>query len=174
MPILAGGRLHLVLLGSAFAGDRKESMATLVQKLRKAINTRFRQATPDTAFVGRGGGFYDGTGRITTEFQAALETHGLKAFHGADASLQPGQSGDRWLHETAVAWTRNRLKRTLPKDPWQEAEAAFGKRLKLAQDYAHTHYDVASLCLAMPGRMRTLVHVKKGGCFAKGLASGSS
>ena len=167
MPILARGKLHLELLGSGFPGDRKEGMPVFVQKIRKAINARFRQQQPDIVFVDRGGGFYDGTGRITTEFETALAANHFKVFHGTDASIQPGQSGDLWLHETAVAWTRNRLKRTLPKDPWQETEEAFGKRLKLAQDYVNKNYDVASLCLQMPHRMRALVHDKKGGRLAK-------
>ena len=166
MPILARGKLHLELLGSAFPGDRKEGMPTFVHKLRKAINARFRHDRPGIV-VDRGGGFYDGTGRMTLEFETALETHAFKAFRGTHASLQPGQSGDLWLHETAAAWVRNRLKRTLPKNPREETEAAFGKRLKRAQDYVNENYDVAALCLEMPERLRTLVHDKKGGRLAK-------
>ena len=71
------------------------------------------------------------------------------------------------MHETAVAWVRNRLKRTLPKNPREETEAAFGKRLKRAQDYVNENYDVAAPCLEMPERLRTLVHDKKGGRLAK-------
>ena len=167
MPILARGKFHLELLGSAFPGDNTLGMAMFVRRLRAAINARFRDEQPDIVFVDRGGGFYDGTGKITAEYQAALRENDFKAFHGPEASIQPGRSGDLWLHETTVSWTRERLKRTLPPDPWQEPEEAFGKRLKLAAEYVNKNYDVASLCAEMPERMRVLVHEKKGGKLRK-------
>ena len=116
----------------------------------------------DTVFVDRGGGFYDGTGAATAEFKWALRNNQLKAFHGDDASVQPGRSGDLWPHETAVSWTRQRTKRTLPKEPWSESEEDFGKRLKLAQNYVNANYDVDSLFREMAERMRSLVHDTKG------------
>ena len=167
MPILARGKLHLELLGSAFPGDHKSGMCHFVQKLRTAITKRFPNTPPDIVFVDRGGGFYDGTGAATAEFKWALRNNQLKAFHGDDASVQPGRSGDLWPHETAVSWTRQRMKRTLPKEPWNESEEDFGKRLKLAQNYVNANYDVDSLCLEMPERMRSLVHDTKGDKLSK-------
>ena len=40
---------------------------------------------------------------ITDEFKRSLKEHGLKVFHGDDASIQPGSSGDRWPRETSVS-----------------------------------------------------------------------
>ena len=72
-----------------------------------------------------------------------------------------------WPHETAVSWTRQRMKRTLPKESWSESEEDFGKRLKPAQNCVNANYDVDSLCLEMPERMRSLVHDTKGDKLSK-------
>ena len=161
MPVLARGKLHLELLGSEFVGDHVNGMSTFVHKLKTSLNARFRSDQPTTVFVDLGGGFYQG-GSITPEFKAALREHGLKAFHGEDASVQPGHSGDLWLHETAVAWVRHRLRLTLPQEPWREAEDAFEARLKAAAAWVNDNHDVDGLCREMPQRMYDLVHVAKG------------
>ena len=116
---------------------------------------------PCIVFVDRGEGFYKSNGQITQEFAKALRQHGLKAFHGQDAEFQPGRSGDLWLHETAVSWIRQRLKRTQPAIPWQESEEQVGKRLKAAAEHINTHHDVDGLCKEIPERMHDLVHVTK-------------
>ena len=76
--------------------------------------------------------------------------------------MQPGRSGDLWLHETAISWVRERLKRTLPREPWAETDAQFAKRLKSAAEYVNAKYNVEGLCREMPKRMHDLVHVAKG------------
>ena len=164
MPILMCGKLHLEVLGSSFPGDHASGMAAFVQKLRAAVNTRFRgvSSQPDIVFVDRGGGFYNGNGSITDEFAEALRENSFKDFHRGDASIQPGRSGDLWLHETTVSWVRDRLKRSLPKEPWNETEEQFSKRLKLAGEHVNANFDVQGLCREMPERMRKLVHDKKG------------
>ena len=136
-------------------------MSTFVHKLRASINTRFRSQQPETVFVDLGGGFYQG-GVITNEFKMALRCHNLKAFHGDDASVQPGHSGDLWPHETAVSWVRQRLRLTLPQEPWNEAEESFEGRLKAAATWVNDHHDVDGLCKEMPNRMHNLVHETKG------------
>ena len=166
MPVLAQGKLHLEILGSWFPGDHINGMATFVHKLKVSINLRFRSQQPETVFVDLGGGFYQG-GNITHEFKTALRMHNLKAFHGDDASIQPGQSGDLWLHETAVSWVRQRLRLTLPQEPWNETEEAFEERLKAAAAWVNNNHDVEGLCKEMPSRMHDLVHVAKGGRLNK-------
>ena len=164
MPVLARGKLHLELLGSDFPGDHTSGMSTFVHKLRCGINARFQGEgpKPDIVFVDRGGGFYAGNGKITAEFAEALRENHFTNFHGRDASVQPGRSGDLWPHETAVSWVRERLKRSLPKEPWNENEEHFAKRLKAAAEHVNAHFDVKGLCREMPARMRKLVHEKKG------------
>ena len=75
---------------------------------------------------------------------------------------QPGRSGDLWLHETTVSWIRERLKRSLPKDPWNETEESFTKRMKKAVEHVNDEHDVAGLCREMPSRMHDLVHATRG------------
>ena len=164
MPILARGKLHVEVLGTSFPGDHPHGMSTFVQKLRAAINIRFQGdgPQPDVVFVDRGGRFYDGIGQITAEFKSALRTNSFTAFHGDNAQVQPGRSGDLWLHETSVSRIRERLKRSLPKDPWNESEESFTKRIKTAVEYVNANHDVTGLCKEMPQRMRDLVHEQQG------------
>ena len=169
MPVLAQGKLHVEVLGSDFPGDKPEGMPQFVEKLRKAINLRFpdRKTQPNVVFVDRGEGFYKSNGKITGEFSTALRRHRLKAFHGNEAEFQPGRSGDLWLHETAVSWIRERLKRTQPKEPWRENEEEFSKRLKAAASYCTSHHDVDGLCGEFPARMHDLAHVTEGDRLSK-------
>ena len=69
---------------------------------------------PNAVFVDRGEGFYKSNGKTTDEFASALRLYAVKAFHGKDVERQPGRSGDLWLHETAVSWTRERMKLSNP------------------------------------------------------------
>ena len=92
MPVLAQGKVHVELLGSGFAGDHVSGTPTFVHKLRVSINSRFRDDQPGIVFVDLGGGFYQGS-TITDEFKRAPKEHDFKAFHGDDASIQPGSSG---------------------------------------------------------------------------------
>ena len=161
MPVLAQGKLHLEILGSDFAGDHVSGMPVFVRRLKSSINTRFRTDQPDIAFVDLGGGFYQG-GAITDAFKMALREHQLKAFHGDDATVQPARSGDLWPHDTAVSWVRQKLRVTLPSEPWSETEDDFEGRLKAAATWINDHHDVDGLCKQMPKRMHDLVHVTRG------------
>ena len=161
MPVLSQGKLHVELLGSGFAGDHVNGMPTFVHKLRVSINSRFRVDQPEIVFVDLGGGFYKAS-TITSEFKHALREHDFKPFHGDDASMQPGASGDLWPHETSVSWVRHRLTRTLPSEPWEETEEEFGARLKEAAGWVNQNHDVEGLCKEMPQRMHDLVYKTKG------------
>ena len=141
-------------------------MPAFVHKLRSYINARFRSQQPETVFVDLGNGFYQ-SGAITMEFKHALRDHGLKPFHGDDASVQPARSGDLWPHETAVSWVRQRLRATLPPEPWHEAESDFEARLKAAAAWVNDHHDAEGLCKQMPRRMHDLVCVARGARLSK-------
>ena len=92
-------------------------------------------------FTDRGQGFYTiKGGRITHEYKAALEEHELKAYNKEDASLQPGSLQEVMLHETAVAWVRNREKVTQPREPWKETTQEFAARLRIISQYINDHY----------------------------------
>lgn len=112
-------------------------------------------------FTDRGNGFYDsGSGVITDGYHEALKQHRLKAFFGADASQQPGELQEIMLHETAVAWVRQRLTKTRPKQAWAETLDAYRARLKECAAYINDNYDVEGLCRGLLKRLSTLENKK--------------
>ena len=80
----------------------------------------------------------------------ALRRHGLRAFFGCDASVQPGQLQEVMLHETAVAWMRERLKKTLPTRSGADMFDDYGARLKACAAYINEEHDAVGLCLGLP------------------------
>ena len=112
------------MLGSGFPGDKRTGVATLVGRVRAAVNVRFHDDDkPHILFTDRGAGFFaTNTGKITPEYQAALEEHSLQAYQGNDASKQPGHLQEAMLHETAVAWIRRREAKARTSTPWKETE----------------------------------------------------
>ena len=163
VPILTRGKLHVDLLPSTFPGEKPEGVHEVVGKIPGALNARFPNAQkPRVVMTDRGPGFYHAsTGRMTGEYGAALAKHGLRAHMGDDASMQAGDSQDLMLHETAVAWLRNRLALTLPRRPWLETREQFSARLKAQAAYVNKHYCVAALCREFPGRLDDVI--AKGG-----------
>ena len=129
----------------------------MVAKVRAALNIRFPGGcAPKTLFTDRGNGFYDsGSGKITEAYRNALRQHRLKAFMGADASLQPGCLQELMLHETAMAWVRERLQKTVPPRPWEESVEAYSSRLKDVAAHINRMCDVDGLCRELPSRVET-------------------
>ena len=62
---------------------------------------------------------------------------------------------------------RQKLRLTLPKEPWNETEEAFEARLKAAAKWVNEKHDVEGLCSEMLQRMHDLVHTVKGGKLDK-------
>ena len=79
----------------------------------------------------------------------------------ADASIQPGCLQDLMLHEAAMAWVRNRLKKTVPKVAWHETVEEYGERLKQVAAYIEGKYNVGGLCRELPDRVAEL-HKRRG------------
>ncbi len=147
------------MLGEEFPGETPAGAATLVAAVRTGLNIRFQATTPPRVlFTDRGQGFYSSrSGIITDQYKAALREHGLKAYYGDDASIQPGSLQEVLLHETVVAWVRNREKVTQPKSPWTETEAQYGLRLRGICQYINQNYDVDGLCRALLTRVQKVV-----------------
>lgn len=158
VPILARGKLHIDLLPDSFPGETEAGAALMVAKVRAALNIRFQGSTaPRHLFTDRGNGFYvAGSGKITAGYRAALQEHGLTAFFRDDAGVQPGTLQEMMLHETAVAWVRARLAKTVPRQAWAEPVAAYCARLKGAATYINDNYDVVGLCGSLPARLKAL------------------
>ena len=167
-PVLARGKLHVILLPENFVGDHPDGAWPLVAKVRAALNLRFPAASgPRVLFVDRGSGFFNaGTGAITHEFKTALQDHQLTAFMGGNAALQPGSLQEMMLHETAVAWIRRGLTWSLPPKPWEETIEAFGARLREVVQKVNTEYNVQGLCKQLPQRVQDL-HDAEGGRLGK-------
>ena len=158
-PLLTRGKLHTELLPSDFAGERPENVAILVDKIPAIVNARFPgQNKPRVVMSDRGPAFYHtGSGQITPEYKAALQSNGLRPMMGDDARVQSGDSQEVMLHETAVAWLRRRLALTLPAKPWLETREEFGSRLKQCAQHVNDTYDVESLCRDFPQRIDELI-----------------
>ena len=163
-PMLVRGKLHLELLPADFPGETAAGAATLVEKVRAALNVRFPQgAKPRVLFVDRGKGFYvPRTAQITRPFKDALRQHDLAAFMGDDAREQPGTLAQVLLHETAVAWVRLQQTRTTPRQPWAETRAAFGERMRAIARRINEEYNVEGLCREFPGRIQKLIDLDGG------------
>ena len=67
---------------------------------------------------------------------------------------------------TAVAWTRDRLAKSLPRRPWEETLDDYRGRLKLCAAHINDHYDVSSLRRELPARVHDL-WLKKGDRITK-------
>ena len=118
---------------------------------------------PGIVFTDRGGGFYDtATGYMTNEYRDALASNGLTAFAGEDARIQPGHLQEVMLHETAVAWIRYRLAKTVPPKPWEETEEQYAKRLKECVAYINEYYNVKELCMEFPQRVARIMEAEGG------------
>ena len=158
-PILTRGKLHVEMLGSGFPGDRRSGMATLVGKVRAAVNVRCHDDDkPHILFTDRGAGFFaTNTGKITPEYKDALAQHSLQAYQGNDASKQPGQLQEAMLHETAVAWIRRREAKARTLTPWTETEEEFGARLRGIVQDINDNCNVDSLCRALPRRLQQII-----------------
>ena len=163
-PVLARGRLHIVLLGENFPGEKPAGAAILVAKVRAALNVRFQGSdAPSILFVDKGRGFYNCRwSTITPEFKAALAEHELTVYYGDDASVQPGNLQEVMLHETAVAWIRPREAITKPSRAWEETADEFGARLSGICEDINQHCDVAGLCRKLPERAQAVADAEGG------------
>ena len=144
--------------GRGWGGRSVSGAAQLVAKVRAAINIRFQSGDQlAVVFADRGQGFFKfKSGRITPEYNSALQEHGLRAFIGQDAARQPGDLQELMLHETAMAWVNNRVKVTRPAETWKDTEAEFGERLRSVAEFINATYDVESLCRGLPHRIAKL------------------
>ena len=163
-PFLARGKLHVEVFDQGFPGEVPKGAALLVAKARAALNIRFQGSEPPTVvYVDRGKGFYDpGTGRITAEFEEALQESGLKAFWGEDASAQPGQLQEIHLHETAVSWLRHRLTTSTPASAAKETREEYTARLKACCADINATCDVDALSRSFPKRVQLVVDAEGG------------
>ena len=97
---------------------------------------------------------------VSSAFGALGATFRFKTVHGDDASAQPGKLQEVMLHETAVAWIRHRLARSVPARPWDETREEYTSRLKAICTDINDTLDVQGLCQALPKRIAQLIETK--------------
>ena len=136
-------------------------MAASVSNVRAGVNTRYPGGGPKRLFADRGNGFHgSGSGAITDSYRVALKANKLHAFMGTCASMQPGCLQEVMLHETAMAWVRIRLAKTVPKNCWTESVADYRKRLKACCADINATHNADCLCRELPLRVQMLVDHK--------------
>ena len=103
------------------------------------LNIRFQGSTaPRVLFTDRGNGFFNsGTGAVTNGYRDALKNHNLRSFFKDSAAVQPGELQEIMLHETAVAWMRQRLTKTRPKQAWALPRLRGAERAERPQNQRH-------------------------------------
>ena len=158
MPILTKGKLHIEPLPDDFPGETEAGAAIMVARVRAALNIRFQGSTaPRVLFTDRGNGFFNsGTGAVTNGYRDALKNHNLRSFFKDNAAVQPGELQEIMLHETAVAWMRQRLTKTRPKQAWAESLEDYRSRLKTCAAYINETYNVEGLCRDLLTRLHDL------------------
>ena len=134
----------------------------MVEKLVSILSIRFpNQSKPKIVMTDRARGFFvPPTGKIARQYKAALESVGLKAFMGDDASAQPGLLGDMMLHETAAAWLRELMGQATLARAWEETRNQFKSRIQKVVRHINAHYDVDGLCRELPDRLQKLKDLK--------------
>ena len=158
MPVLTRGKLHVECFNADFPGECADGAELAAQRLRPILNLRFPNETkPKFVMTDKGRGFYASfTSKMTPKYKAGLQSSGLKAFMGEDATVQPGKLSDMLLHETAVAWLRLRMARSTPARPWLETTAQWKARMQEACRQVNAEYDVEGLCRELPSRLEKL------------------
>ena len=64
---------------------------------------------------------------------------------------------DMLLHETAVAWFRNRMRQEKSEVlPWLETQEQWTRRARKVFAYVNENYDVAGLCREFPDRLQSV------------------
>ena len=117
------------------------------------------RAPPRFVFSDRGPGFYNAsTGAIVGAYKDALTKNKLKPFAGEDASWQPSDLADLFMHETAAAWARKYFQ-ACPVEKCADIKKnwrRFDVGLKQCEKHINKHHDVRALCRALPARLRKL------------------
>ena len=117
-----------------------------------------RSRLPRTVFTDRGIGMYNPQGQVVHAYADAVHRNHFHLYWGSDASQQSPDMGDVLLHETAVSWFRNVLRRLKPEVlPWEETQTQWLRRASKAVAFVNKEYNVAGLCRQFPQSIQDLV-----------------
>lgn len=164
--VLTRGMVRIEVMGSKWQ-QTGAGVASFVERLPGILGDMVPagDALPRVVVSDRGPGLYQGsTGHIVHAYSSALHEQGFRPFAGTDASSQPADIPDVLVHETAVAWVRNYLRRR----PFSRSgsldfqEQKLREVLSQCQQHINSNYKVDDLCRAFPKRLRRLVHETHG------------
>ena len=134
-------------------------MAQMVGRAEGVLKANLGRGTPIPRAVlsDRGPGLCQAsTGHIVGDYYNALKEHGFRAYAGVDASKQPPDMPGVFPHETAVAWTRQYLKKyPLAKGKGLDTmERELADRLDECKKHIDATCDVGDLCSSYARRMK--------------------
>ena len=134
-------------------------VAQMVGRAEGVLKANLGRGTPIPRAVlsDRGPGLCQAsTGHIVGDYYNALKEHGFRAYAGVDASKQPPDMPGVFPHETAVAWTRQYLKKyPLAKGKGLDTmERELADRLDECKKHIDATYDVGDLCSSYARRMK--------------------
>ena len=169
MAVLTRGRFGVRVFTDVdeFPGETPRGVGIMVDRLPALLRRMLgpEAALPRTIFTDRGPGFFHQShGTITSDYDAACRRHGFKPWAGSDSKrgprAQPPDISDVLLHETAMAWLRERLYRSTAevRKPWEESPHELGLRIQRVVTGINRDCNVENLCLEFPQRLKDLCH----------------
>ena len=107
-------------------------------------------------------GMYAHSGKVVREYNSATTAAGVRLYWSEHAAKQAPDMGNLLLHETAVAWFRNRMRRAKPVvHPWEESRSQWAERAASCVRAVNAENDVSGLCREFP--MRLSASLEQGG-----------
>ena len=153
--VLTRGRIGVDILPLDWQLDGN-GMAIVVHRLNDRLREMLGHCArrPRVLMSDRGTGMYAPSGQVVNAYEHAVQKCGFKFFWGPDAKRQAPDMPDLLLHETAVSWVRNVLRRMKPEVlPWKESPVQWSRRMVRAVDEAN-QYDVEASCTDFPDRIQ--------------------
>ena len=157
--VLARGVVHVEVMPPDWTLNGK-GVAAFVDRLPQILSKMFGTGSrlPRHVFTDRGTGLYTPQGRVVREYASAIQRNKFHLYWGPDATRQSPDMGDLLLHETAVSWFRNVLRKLKPETlPWEETQSQWTRRAKMAIAYVNQEYDVAGLSREFPSRLQAVI-----------------
>ena len=157
--VLTRGVVHVEVMPPEWTLNG-EGVAEFVERLPKVLSKMLGDSArwPRHVFTDRGTGLYNPQGRVVLAYEGALRRNGFHLYWGPDASQQSPDMGDMLLHETAVSWFRNVMRKFKPDVlPWEETQAQWAVRARKAVAWVNAEYDVAGLCREFPSRLQHVI-----------------
>ena len=155
LMVLARGKVAVEMLPEDWYVNG-EGMAAAVTRLPVILRRMLGAdaVLPRVLFTDRGTGMYAPSGKVVREYNRATTAAGFHLYWSEDAAKQAPDMGDLLLHETAVAWFRNRMRRTKPiVHPWEESRSQWAERAASCVRAVNAENDVSGLCREFPMRL---------------------